>query len=79
MSANLRSLLTGEPGDLVPGPGGDLLVAFMVGDLRVMGLEVELDSQPDDPSHVGVRGPKSHALRKRLANMASWVVAPAPL
>jgi hypothetical protein len=66
------------PESLVPGPGGDLLVALTVADLNEIGLEVVPDPIPDEPAHVLVEGAKTRSVRRALAVRSRWIVAPSP-
>ena len=75
MSCVLRSLLGDRsPESLVPGPGGDRLVALQVGDVRALGLTIEPAPVDHEPAHVYVVGPKSQRRRRQLASLAVYVV-----
>ena len=63
-----------QPESLVPGPGGDRLVRLRVGDVRALGLDVELAPVDDEPAHVYVVGNKSRQIRRELAVIADYVV-----
>ena len=74
MSCVLGSLLQGRsPRSLVPGPGGDALVCFRLGDLKTLGLSIELAPTSDEPAHVHVVGKKSRSVRGALADIAELV------
>ena len=75
MSCILASALVGRDlASLVPGPGGDRLVALRVGDIRLLGLDVEASPAADEPAHVSVIGEKTRSVRRRLADLAQYVV-----
>ncbi len=65
-----------RPESLVPGPGGDLLVALRMSDLDDLGLVVVPDPLPDEPAHVLVEGAKTRTVRRALAARSRWIVAP---
>ena len=76
MSCILGSLRLGLgrfASSLVPGPGGDALVSFRVGDLLERGLSIELAPTADEPAHVHVVGKKSRSVRGALADVAMVV------
>jgi hypothetical protein len=81
MSGLLRSvvLASGRSIDsLVPGDGGDALVEFEVGDLRMHGFEVVASPEEDEPAHAHVVGDKDkRSTRRLLADLAHWTVTPA--
>lgn len=75
MSCVLGSLLSErDPASLVPGPGGNRLVRLRVGDVRRLGLEVEVDPTGDEPAHVHVVGDKTRGVRRQLADLAVYIV-----
>lgn len=79
MSCIAHSLLNGrDPTSLVPGIGGDLLVALSVADLTAYGLTVVEDPTEDEPAHVLVIGAKTRSVRRGLAALSQWIVAPSP-
>ena len=74
MSWMLGSLLGDRsPESLVPRPGGDRLVSLRVGDVRALGLDIDLAPVEDDAAHVHVVGPKSQKVRRQLAALAVYV------
>jgi hypothetical protein len=62
------------PESLVPGPGGDRLVAFTVLELKRLGLTVKFDPTDDEPAHVLVEGEKTKRVRVGLARAARYTV-----
>lgn len=77
MSCVANSLLNGrDPESLVPGVGGDLLVAWTVAQLEILGLQVIEDPTDDEPAHVLVVGAKTRSVRRALATSSKWVVVP---
>jgi hypothetical protein len=63
-----------SPDTLVPGPGGDRLVAITVLTVRNLGLDVELAPTDDEPAHVHLVGEKTRSIRRALADAARYVV-----
>jgi hypothetical protein len=77
MSCIAHALLDGsDPSSLVPGVGGDLLVAWTVADLGRYELEIIEDPTDDEPAHVLVTGAKTRSVRRGLAVSSKWIVAP---
>ena len=77
MSCIADRLLYGrDPVALVPGAGGDLLVALRVADLTAHALIVIEDPTEDEPAHVLVVGSKTRGVRRGLAALSQWIVAP---
>lgn len=59
---------------LSPGWG---LVSLKAGELRSLGLKVSSWPVEGNPAHCGVHGKKTKGVRKKMAEMAKWVVTPA--
>ena len=75
MSCVLGSLLGNrDPRTLVPGPGGERLVALRVGDVRSLGLVVAADPIDGEDAHAVLIGPKSRAIHQQLAALSTYVV-----
>lgn len=62
---------------LVPGDGGDALVAFDVQELRRHGFDVAASPTADEPARAHVTGDKSRrSTRRLLADLARWAITP---
>lgn len=67
-----------EPASIVQGRPGFGLVAVTAGEVREEEQRVLRSALPQEPAHGDVWGQKAPARRRRLAELARWIIAPPP-
>jgi hypothetical protein len=65
-----------EPAALIQGLPGFGLVAVTAAEVREEEQRVLRSPVPQEPAHGDVWGPKAPARRRRLAELARWIIAP---
>jgi hypothetical protein len=76
LSVSIAAEVVGGQSAYMQGFSGHGLCSITAGDARAAQQRIVRDSQPDDPAHAHLAGPKSKSVRKQLADHATVLIDP---